>query len=145
MATDVVEDSSIIVALVTPEKYSEWASKSLQKYEYIHVLDLSFYEVANAIAQKIHNGLDARDASLAFRKAEKMMNLSMVHSFSEVGMDALNKALDLQISVYDTAFLSLADKMDMQLLTLDLKLAKRLEPTKYARLIEYPNEKESRV
>jgi predicted nucleic acid-binding protein len=48
MVTEVVVDSSVIVALVTPEKYSEWASKIMQEQEYFYILDLSFYEVAYA-------------------------------------------------------------------------------------------------
>ncbi len=139
MATDAIVDSSVIVALVTPEKYSEWASKILQNYEYFHVLDLSFYEVANALEHKIPNGLDIEDATIAFKRAEKMMNLYAVHSFSEIITDSLKKAIELKITVYDAAFLSLADKLKMPFLTLDIKLAKSLESTKYDELIEYPN------
>ena len=139
MATEAVVDSSVIVALVTPEKYSEWASKSLQNYEYFHVLDLSFYEVANAIKHKISDGLDAKDATIAFKRAEKMMNLYAVHSYPEVGTDALKKAIEMKITVYDAAFLSLADKLKTPFLTLDIKLAKSLEGTKYKELTEYPN------
>ena len=139
MVTDVVVDSSVIVALVTLEKYSEWASKGVQEYEYFHILDLSYYEVASAIQHKVSDKLDAKDATMAFRQAEKMMNLYSVHNFSEVSADALGKALELKISVYDAAFLSLASKIDLKLLTLDEKLGKQLERTKYDRLIECPN------
>ena len=92
MATEAIVDSSVIVALVTPEKYSEWAAKKLQNYEYFHVLDLNFYEVANAIEHKVPDGLDAKDAALAFKRAEKMMNLYAVHSYPEVITDTLKKA-----------------------------------------------------
>jgi predicted nucleic acid-binding protein len=139
MATDAILDSSVFVALVTPEKYSEWASKKLQNYEYFHVLDLSFYEVANAIEHKVPDELDAKDAAIAFKRVEKMMNLNAVHSFPEVVTDSLKKAIDLKITVYDAAFLSLADKLKMPFLTLDIKLAKSLEGTKYNELTEYPN------
>jgi predicted nucleic acid-binding protein len=141
MATDAVVDSSVIVALVTHEKYSEWASKSVQKYEYFHILDLSFYEVANAIQHKISDNLNEKDCGAAFKQVEKMMNLCSIHSFSEVITDALNKAVELEISVYDAAVLSLSNKLGMKLLTLDQKLAKKLENTKYDDLIEYPNKK----
>jgi len=139
MATDIVIDSSVIVSLVTLEKYSGWASKSLQEHEYFHILDLSFYEVAHALQHKVSEKLKTRDATAAFKQAEKMMNLYLVHNFSEVITDALNKALELEISVYDAAFLSLANKLDTRLLTLDQKLAKKLELTKYDRLVECPN------
>jgi predicted nucleic acid-binding protein len=139
MAIEVVVDSSVIVALVTLEKYSEWASKSIQEYEYFHVLDLSFYEVANAIEHKVSDEFGAKDAAAAFEQAEKMMKLYAVHNFSEVIVDALNKALELKIAVYDAAFLSLACKLDLRFLTFDTKLAKKLECTKYEGLIECPN------
>jgi predicted nucleic acid-binding protein len=138
MVTEAIVDSSVIVALVTLEKYSEWASKSIQNYEYLHALDLSFYEVANALEYKVPNGIDAKDAKLAFQKAEKIMNLYTIHNFSEVISDSLKKAIELKISVYDAAFLSLADKLKMPFLTLDLRLAKNLEHSKYYELIMRP-------
>ena len=70
-----------------------------------------------------------------------MMNLYEIHNFSEVIVDALNKALELKITVYDAAFLSLACKLDLRVLTLDTKLVKKLECTKYQDLIECPNKK----
>ena len=139
MGTDAIIDSSVIVALVTLEKHSEWASNNIQKYENFHVLDLSFYEVANAIEHKVSNEFGAKDAATAFEQAEKMMNLYAVHNFSEVIVDALNKALELKLAAYDSAFLSLACKLDLRFLTLDTKLAKKLECTKYESLIECPN------
>ncbi len=138
MATEAILDSSVIVALTTPEKYSEWASEKTANYDYFHVLDLSFYEVANALNYKSDATFDAKDVSTAFRQAEKIMSLSSIHSFHEIITDALNKALELRITVYDAAFVALADKRKMKFLTLDTKLAKNLEHTKYAELIERP-------
>jgi predicted nucleic acid-binding protein len=138
MATEAVLDSSVLVALVTPEKYSEWASESVQTHEYSHILDLNFYEVANAINHKISDRFTSKDAADAFQHAEKMMNLNSIHSFSEIIADALSKALELKITVYDAAFLALADKLNIRLMSLDVKFAKKLETTKYYSLIEYP-------
>jgi predicted nucleic acid-binding protein len=140
MATDAILDSSIIVALVTPEKYSGWARRKIENYEYFHALDLSFYEVANSIEYKVPKELDTKDAIEILRKAEKMMNLFTVHTFSESTTDLLKKALELKITTYDAAFLSLSDKLKMPFLTLDIKLAKKLEHTKYYELVECPNE-----
>jgi predicted nucleic acid-binding protein len=141
MATEVVVDSSVIVALVTPEKYSEWASKSIREHEYLHALDLSFYEVANALRHKVSEKFGAKDAAAAFERAQKMMTLFEIHNFSEVIVDALNKALEFNIAVYDAAFLSLACKIDLRFLTLDTKLAKKLECSEHESLIECPDEK----
>jgi len=141
MATEAIVDSSVAVALVTLEGESVWASRSMQEHRYFHALDLSFYEVANALRNKVSDNLSARDAEMAFKQAESMMNLFSIHNFSEVVIEALAKAIELKISVYDAAFLSLADKLDAHLLTLDRRLANKLEHTKYYSLIECPYKK----
>jgi predicted nucleic acid-binding protein len=141
MSTEVVVDSSVVAAIVTPELYSDWSSKRLSEYDYFHALDLNFYEVANAIKHKESDKFGAKDAVAAFTQAMELMNLYTVHNFSEIITDAMALALELDINVYDAAFLSLAEKLDTRLLTLDEKLAKKLEGTKYYALVEYPNKK----
>ena len=71
MATDAILDSSIIVALVTPERYSEWARRKIRNYEYFHALDLSFYEVANAIEYKIPKSSILKTPSKSSEKPKK--------------------------------------------------------------------------
>jgi len=139
MVTEVVIDSSVIIALVTIEEYSIWARQKISEHGYFHILDLSYYEVANALKYKQSQKLSSKETEEAFTQAIELMNLFGVHSFGEVVVDALSLALELNIAVYDAAFLCLADKLDIRLLTLDLKLAKRLENSKYRGLIEYPN------
>jgi len=141
MATNAILDSSVVVALVTPEKNSDWSNSALLNHQYLHELDLSFYEVANSIRYKVSEKFDSRDAAVALRRAEEIMNLTTIHCFSEVLAEAFTKAFELKIAVYDAAFLSLAVKLDAKLLTLDQKFAKKLEGTKYFSLIEYPNKK----
>ena len=139
MPTEIVVDSSVIAALVTPEQHSEWASKKLSEYDDFHALDLNYYEVANAIKYKKSDTFDAKDATKAFMQATEMLDLYAVHNFSEVINNAVAIAIELNITVYDASFLSLAEKLDAKLLTLDQKLAKKLEGTKYFSLMEYPN------
>jgi len=139
MPTEVVVDSSVIAALVTLEEHSDWASKSISEHDYFHILDLNYYEVANAIKHKVSDRFSAKDVAEAFAEAGKLMDLYAVHSFSEIITDAMAVALKLNITVYDAAFLSLADKLDTRLLTLDVKLAKKLAGTKYCGLMDFPN------
>ena len=141
MPTEIVVDSSVVAALVTPEQYSDWASKKLSEYDNFHALDLNYYEVANAIKYKISDRFEAKDATKAFMQANEMLNLYAVHNFSEVINNAVVNAIELNITVYDAAFLSLAEKLDIKLLTLDQKLVKKLETTKYFSLMEHPNKK----
>jgi predicted nucleic acid-binding protein len=141
MHTEIVIDSSVITALVTPEQYSDWVSKKIAEYDDFHALDLNYYEVANAIKYKKSDKFDAKDTLKAFNQATEILDLSAVHTFSEVINNALTIANELNITAYDAAFLSLAQKLDTPLLTLDLKLVKKLEGTKYFNLMEYPNKK----
>ena len=138
MVIEAVVDSSVIVALVMPEDNSNWALEKVSEHEYCHILDFSYYEVANAIKCKAPYKLSKKEAEKVFTQTVDIMNLFGVHSFGEVIFDAMSLALELNIAVYDAAFLCLADKLDMRLLTLDFKLTKKLENTKYFGLIEYP-------
>ena len=139
MPTEVVVDSSVVTALVTAEECSDWAQKKMGESEYFHILDLTYYEVANAIKYKTTARFTAKDAANAFKEASELMNLYAVHNFSEVIADAMSLALKLKITVYDAACLSLANKLDMRLITIDLKLAEALESTKYHGIIDCPN------
>jgi predicted nucleic acid-binding protein len=140
MGTEIVVDSSVIVALVLPEEQSNWALEKMSEHEYAHIVEFSYYEVANAMKCKTPK-LSNSEAEKIFLRALNIMNQFGVHSFGDVIVDAMSLALKLNIAVYDAAFLSLADKLDIRLLTLDVKLAKRLESTKYHGLIEYPNKR----
>jgi len=136
MVTEAVLDSSIIIPLVTLEVHSAWARHKISEYRYFHILDLSYYEVANALRYKQSDTVTLRDIEKAFKEASDMMDLFAVHSYAEVSFDALKLALEYNIALYDAAFIVLAEKTKLPLLTLDLKLVKKLEQTKYASSIE---------
>lgn len=139
MATEVVVDSSVIIALVTPEEHSQWAKEKINEHQYSHILDLSYYEVANGVKYKILDRVVLKDAEKVFAQAVEIMDLFKVHGFSEISVEVISLALKLNIAVYDAAFLALADKLDVRLLTLDVKMAKKLENTEYHGILEFPN------
>jgi predicted nucleic acid-binding protein len=139
IASEAVMDSSVIMALVAPEEHSEWALQKLEEKGYFHVLDLSYYEVANAIRYKTSDKFTKNDARTAWLDAVDLMSVFVVHSFSEVIDDAIGIASNLNISVYDAAFLALAEKLGIGFLTLDEKLAGKLEKTKYYRFLKFPS------
>jgi len=120
------------------EEQSDWASCRISEYDYFHILDLNYYEVANALKHKTSDKFTPRDAAEAFSKAFQLMNLYAIHNFSEIINDALVLAFELNITVYDAAFMSLAQKLETQCLTLDVKLARKLEGTKLHDLLKYP-------
>ena len=130
MPIESVVDSSVIVALVTLEEHSDWASKKLSEQNYLHILDLNYYEVANALKSKTHEKrFSGKDAVKSFTEAVELMDLYAIHNFSEIVADAISIALETGITVYDAAFLSLADKLHVKLLTLDVKLKDRIKGT----------------
>jgi predicted nucleic acid-binding protein len=136
---EAVIDSSVIVARYVPERHSEWVLQKMSELEYFHALDLSFYEVANTLKHKTSTNFTSKDAQIAFSRATKLMRLFALHDFSEIIDDAFTMASNLSITVYDAAFLSLAEKLNLPFLTLDGKLAKNLEDTKHYRFLECPN------
>lgn len=138
MATEAVLDSSVIVALVTLEEHTSWARAKMAEHQFFHILDLSYYEVANSLRYKRSEKMGIQEVEEAFAKSLELMNVFGVHSFGEVVVDAFDLALQLNIAVYDAAFLCLAEKTNLPLITLDIKLAKKLEATKYRQLIESP-------
>ncbi len=139
MVTEIVIDSSVIVALATLENYSPWARSKLSEHKYFHILDLTYYEVANAIRYKQSINFGKQEAQAAIIKSVELLDLFGVHSFGEVVIDAMSLAMDLNIAVYDAAYLCLADKLEIRFLTTDIKLAKKLENTKFSGVPEYPN------
>jgi predicted nucleic acid-binding protein len=138
IADEAVIDSSVIIAFVTPEDQTEWTRQKLSRYSYFHILDLNYYEVANVLRYKISDNYPLKTAQLAWSDSVEFMNQQAFHSFSEVINEAFNMAKNLNFSVYDAAFVLLADKLDTKLLTLDKKLATKLEETKYHRFVVCP-------
>ncbi len=101
---EVIVDSSVIVAFVTLEEHSDWASQKMGEHSFFHILDLNYYEVANGLRYKTSDKFTIKDAKMAWLKATKMMSLFAMHNFSEVIDDAFALASNLNISVYDAAF-----------------------------------------
>jgi len=120
----IIVDSSAIISLYFPEKYSEEVVKFLQKESDVHTLDLAFYEVASAIRKKvIRKEISAEDAKNIYEeiKAEFFGSLK-IHRVDEVIDDALELALNYNMSVYDASFVQLAIKYNGKLLTTDERL-----------------------
>lgn len=128
----------MIMALIAPEEHTKWATQRMGANNYFHVLDLNYYEVANALRYKNSDQFTIEDARIAWSDAVNLMSLFALHGFSEVIDEAFTVASKLNISVYDAAFVLLADSLSVRFLTLDQKLAKKLEDTKYVRLLECP-------
>jgi predicted nucleic acid-binding protein len=135
---EAIVDSSVIIAHYVPEKYSDWATQKMTEYNSFHVLDLDYYEVANVLKHMVPKRLTLKEAETSFSEALELMNQFTLHSFSAVINHAYVLAAKLEISVYDAAFVSLSELFGIQLLTLDIELAKKLMGTEYCSFLEYP-------
>ena len=119
----IIVDSSAIIALYFPEKYSEEVSKILEKEADVHTLDLSFYEVTNAIRKRvIRKEISVEDAKEVYKKVKDLFMSLKIHRVDEVIDDAFELALKYSISVYDSSFVQLAIKYNGKLLTTDERL-----------------------
>jgi predicted nucleic acid-binding protein len=139
MATEGVLDSSVIVSLVVPEEFSDWSDNVMKEYKSLSTLELSYYEVTNALRNKVmQRELPKAEASGALVDASELISRLELHEAEEVIFASFNLATELNISVYDAAFLNLAKKHRSKLITLDTKFAKKIKGTPYYNILVHP-------
>ena len=135
---EAVIDSSVVVSVVTPEVQSKWSLQKITEYQPLHTLDLCHYEVANALRYKTTDSL-TKSIQAAWLTAKDLMSLFIHHTYCDTVDEAISEAKNLNIAIYDASYVMLADKLRLPLLTVDMKLVKRLEGTKYYELLEFPD------
>jgi len=120
----IIIDSSAIISLYFPEKYSEEVDKFLRRESDVHTLDLAFYEVASSIRKKvIRKEISAEDAKKIHGEIKaELFDSIKIHRVDEVIDKAFELALNYSISVYDASFVQLAIKYNGKLLTTDERL-----------------------
>lgn len=140
MNTDIILDASIIVALYLPEEYSSWAQDTVNAHRLPHILDLTMYEVFNALWKaSLRKKMPVKITRTVLTSAKKFMkDLCRIHSYEEVIDIAFNLSLKHGITVYDASYLALAKKLGLKLATLDKELKEKLKNTELAKMIESP-------
>ncbi len=142
MDTEPVIDASTIMAYVAPEEQSEWASERIENYGYFHLLDLTYYEVSNALKTKVRRKkLTGLQAITIFNEAKKFMDLCEVHHFQEIIGGVMENVIDLNVTSYDMSYLWLSKSLGTKFITADTKLVDKLKGTGYYDLLEYPKKK----
>ena len=128
----IVVDSSVLFALFFPEECSEWSEEMIRKYDELHVPEIVFLETSNAAWKRI----------IIFKQPSDIVlkNLRLLHKFiSDVCIihrdrDYLQRAIELAIklgtTIYDSLFLAIAEKYKTKVLTIDRKLVKILKRMK---------------
>ena len=141
-----VFDASVIIALLTPEKYSKWSEKIFEEVDDPISLDLVYYEIANAIWKKYAKlkCLKEQDAHEALNKAIEILDkIFKIYSYNVLIKDAYITAEKLGITVYDASYITLAEKLGTKLITLDEKLYNKLRNTDYEKIIITPYKRQA--
>ena len=134
-----VLDASTIVALVVPEEYSEWAEKKVEEYSELYILDLTPYEVYNALWKKrILEELNDRELKEAVETVEDFLKICFKTSLKPLRVDALKIALKYKITVYDSAYIALTKAIKGAFITIDRKLYNKLKNTQLKNIITTP-------
>jgi len=107
-------------------------------------LELVYYEVANAIWKK-YKKLKIIGRKEAYEAVDKALDtlkyLIKTYPYSELLKESFKTAEELNITVYDAAYIALAKKLNAKFITLDEELYRRLEDTEYSKIIITPTHK----
>jgi len=135
-----VLDESVIIALVVPEDYSEWAEKKVSEYEELHVLELTLYEVYNALWKKyaLLREINKENLKNAVKAVDSLLSICNIHRFEIVKDRALKIAISYRITIYDAAYLALTEFLDGVLVTTDIRLKTKLVNTQLNKIIVAP-------
>mgnify|MGYP001126559163 CR=1 FL=1 len=108
MNTEAVIDASAIVALYTPEEASSWIRMKVEEYSQLHILDLTMYEVDNAIWRKglLLKELNPLEMELIFKNIQLFADsLCISHPYSEVRSETIRVATEHGLTIYDSAYM----------------------------------------
>ncbi len=136
----IVLDSSAIAALFFKDPFSNAVERTLKHYDEYYTVDFAVAEVTNVAWKRIT--LFSEDQEIIKKALDSAINfietLCYVASTNKLYKDALNIGVNTRITIYDAAFLALANALKTKLLTCDTKLKNRLTGTKYFDLLQYP-------
>ena len=131
MVGTIVLDASAAVALLVREGDSDAAATLFVQAIGVFAPDLLRVEVANALWSKVR----LKKLSPAAAKTALINLDGLGITWQPLDAEILNKALELALilehPVYDCLYVSLAQSKHAQLLTLDRRFLKRLEPYPY--------------
>jgi predicted nucleic acid-binding protein len=141
MNTEAVIDASAIVALYTPEETSDWIRVKVEEYSQFHILDLTIYEVDNAIWRKgvLLKELNLKEIEIVLKNVQLFIeSLCICHPYSEVRKEAIRIAIKHGLTIYDSAYISLALMIRTKLITTDVILAQKVRGTELEDIIVTP-------
>ena len=133
----IVLDASIILKVIFEEQDTHLALQLRENHvtgkEKIAAPELIFYEIANVLA--IKTPLSVKSASSALNE---IFNLE-IETFTlgvEEFLSSISFSHIYKISVYDASYMILADRLNCNFITADVKLFKKTKDLKFIRLLE---------
>lgn len=132
MSADCVVDASVGIKLLLVEPLADradtlFASLTESPPARLYVPDLFFIECANVLWKYVHRF--GHSPENARQDIADLVRLPLqIVSTSELAEAALTLALEHQITTYDAAYVALAQKASVPLVTADEALVRRLKP-----------------
>jgi len=115
-----VLDASILIQTIVREKYTDTALKLLSTLKAIHVPSLILYEIGNALVILTRKNLIIKED--AIRKFKSFSSIPTLNIKEITLSKAIDIAIELQITLYDATYLTLALEEDAPLITADRDL-----------------------
>jgi predicted nucleic acid-binding protein len=136
---DGVVDASVLVKVFLPEEGSDVATDLIQgtgaPVDLRAAPDLAYLECANIFWKRARRGLLAPDDARAVLRDLLALPLR-IWPTEDVAERALELALALDVTAYDAAYLALAERLDVPLITADEALVRKLGgPSERIRLL----------
>jgi len=130
-----VIDSSVFASVVVKDGFYEICKEYMLAKK--ATLDLAFAEAGNVIWKHVKMGrIKPEGAVKRVEALEKLIKTSKVYESRELLAEAVSMAVRYDITVYDALFVSLAQKLNDELVTTDQQLWKKLKDTDASRLIK---------
>ena len=128
---EAVLDTSAIMSLLLKDSTTETIENRISKFDYFHIIDLTYYESFNIIWKRIQrNDISVDDGEIIMDKAYSFLNLMKVHNFNEIVKGAFSISKKMGITVYDASYVFLAVTLSMPLITPDKKLINKIKEHK---------------
>jgi len=132
----IVLDASIILKLIFEEKDTPLALQLRENHitgeDKIAAPELLYYELANVLATKVLISVKNASSALA-----KIFNLE-IETFTlgiEEFLSSIGVSHKYTISVYDASYVVLAERLNCDFITADVKLFRKITDLKFVRLL----------
>lgn len=138
LSSIIIVDTSVAIKWFIPETDTDKAVKLRDRYieGTINLMapDILLYEVANVL--RYHPTLQTAQL-VDFLKALFDLNLDIIIPSSQLLLKTAKNAKDLNITVYDSVYLTLAEEIAGHMVTADEKLHTKVKATGLSRLVEH--------